>query len=163
MSHPLPLCSPLRALSPLARWVGWGSTYLVVGLTMGCLLGNATPGNADEATPASIAPITDRDAHASFERFARSWMQKMRKLEVENREKAKPAAAGTARVTYQGYGEGFETELRATKAKKAPYVGILRYTERVYTCPKRDARNCAISATIPVTEIFRFEHGRWIY
>lgn len=163
MSHPLSLCSSLRALSPLARWVGWGSTSLAVLLAAGCLLGSATSGNAGESTPAAIAPVGNGDAHASFEKFARSWMQKMRKLEVENRRKAKPAAAGAERVTYQGYGEGFETELRETKMKAAPYVGILRYTERVYTCPSAGSRQCTISATIPVTEIFRFENGRWVY
>lgn len=121
----------------------------------------ATHTGADPAMPAAIAPVNSTEAERSFDRFARSWMEKMRRVEAENRRRL--GASREEPLRYLGYGEDFETELRPTKHPATPYVGILRYTERQYVCADAKARSCTISMTTPVTEIFRFQDGRWVY
>ena len=54
-------------------------------------------------------------------------------------------------------------ESRPTEPRFAPFVGILRYNEQVYNCNGVDATKCSVSSSLPVTEIFRYQGGRWIY
>lgn len=119
----------------------------------------ATP--ALGGAPADLGDPGDERARASFERFARSWMDKVKKLEAENRRKptVRASASGTT-TTYRGYGEDFSIELRPTGQAVAPYIGLLRYTELVYSCVEE---RCSVASTVPVTEIFRMQDGRWIY
>lgn len=118
----------------------------------------------ESATPASIAEGGDAGAHASFQVFAASWMQKMHRVEADQRRNptVRPGAE-RALVTYRGYEDDYEIELRATGHPTSPYVGILRYTERVYSCDSVKALDCTVASRIPVTEIFRLQAGRWIY
>jgi hypothetical protein len=111
--------------------------------------------------PADRGDIGDESARTSFQRFARSWMDKVKKLEAENRKKptVQASAQGT-RSTYTGYGDDFSIELRPTGQAIAPYIGLLRYEERVYSCVKD---RCSVASSVPVTEIFRMQDGRWIY
>ncbi len=119
----------------------------------------AAPAFAD--APADRGDPGDERARTSFQHFARAWMDKIKKLEAENRTKPtlKASAQGTT-STYRGYGEDFSIELRPTGQAVAPYIGLLRYEERVYSCV-RD--RCTVASTVPVTEIFRMQDGRWIY
>ncbi len=106
-------------------------------------------------------------ADESFDQFARSWMDSVQELGVP----ASPANAlgdSDARgrdgvVTVRKYGEKFTTELRETGLEGAEYVGILQYSESVYNCRENDIENCSEPSTVPVTEIFRYNDGRWIY
>ena len=66
-------------------------------------------------------------------------------------------------VTYRGFEEGFTVELRPTGHPAAPFVGILRYNEQVYSCNGVDASKCSVASSLPVTEIFRYQGGRWVY
>jgi hypothetical protein len=114
--------------------------------------------------PAAIPDPGDRRARSSFKHFANDWMGKMHRLETQNR--ARPALRPGAErplVTFRGYGSDFTTELKPTGHPQAPYVGILRYTEHLYTCSDARAKRCSVASTTPVTEIFRFQDGRWIY
>ena len=119
----------------------------------------AAPGFA--GAPADRAEPGDESARTSFQRFARAWMDKVKRLEAENRKKptVQASAQGT-RTTYRGYGDDFSIELRPTGQTIAPYIGLLRYEERVYSCVKG---SCSVASTVPVTEIFRMQDGRWIY
>lgn len=111
--------------------------------------------------PADLGDPGDANAHASFQRFAKSWMDKVKKLEAENRQKptVQASASGT-QTTYRGYGDDFSIELRPTGQSVAPYIGLLRYTELVYSCVQE---RCSVASSVPVTEIFRMQNGRWIY
>ena len=109
---------------------------------------------------AAPAPGADR-AEAGFQDFARQWMTKLRGLE-EQRPRVS-AGPGNLVFTYRGYADEFRTELQPTGQASAPYVGLLHYTERVYTCPSLEASECTIAATLPVTEIFRMQGGSWSY
>jgi hypothetical protein len=112
-------------------------------------------------SPAAIADSGDARAQNSFEVFAKSWMERAQQLEAE--QKKKPTVRPGARapmVTYRGYGDDYSVELRPTGHVQAPYIGLLRYTEHVYSCVHEE---CTVASTVPVTEIFRFQDGRWIY
>jgi hypothetical protein len=137
------------------------SRKLRLGVSVALLLA-AAPALADP--PAAISDPGDERTRASFQRFAQSWMSKVHHLESEQRKKPtiRPGAKDPL-VTYRGYGEDFTTELRPTGHATAPFVGILRYTEHIYSCTELSAENCTVVSSIPVTEIFRFQDGRWVY
>ncbi len=126
------------------------------------LLLMAAPTVADEV--AAIPNSADERARTSFSDFARSWMTKMAKNEAQNRESptVHPGSSENI-VTYRGFGEDFTVELRPTGHPSAPFVGILRYNEQVYSCEGVSASKCSVISSLPVTEIFRYQGGRWIY
>ncbi len=126
------------------------------------LLFMAVPVLADDV--ASIPDSADERARSSFSEFARSWMAKMAEHEAQNRKNPtiQPGLSENT-VTYRGIGEDFTVELRPTGHPAAPFVGILRYHEQVYNCNGVDASKCSVSSSLPVTEIFRYQGGRWIY
>jgi len=122
----------------------------------------AAPALADDV--ASIPNSADERARNSFSEFARSWMAKMEATEAQNRQNptVQPGPSENI-VTYRGFDEGFTVELRPTGQPAAPFVGILRYNEQVYSCDAVDASKCTVASSLPVTEIFRYQGGRWIY
>lgn len=122
----------------------------LAGLAAGLLLSLAAAAGAD--SPAAIPPA-DSSAHASFQSFAESWMQKLGRVESDNRKASK--------ASYRGYGKDFSTKLRATGNPASPYVGVLSYHELVYQCGGRDG--CRVASIVPVMEIFRLRAGRWVY
>ena len=108
--------------------------------------------------------VSQERAAAAFEDFARDFMAGVHGQ--EEREKRRPrVAAGpeSAVFTYRGYGEEFRTELRPTGHAAAPFVGLLHYTENVYSCRDLAGGPCSLAATVPVTEVFRYRGGRWTY
>jgi hypothetical protein len=132
---------------------------VVLALAFVLALGPGAPALAGDAPRASQERAT-----TAFETFAREFMAKVHSR--EEREKRKPrVAAGPASTvfTYRGYGEEFRTELRPTGQATAPYVGLLHYTEHVYSCRDLEGGPCSIAASVPVTEVFRFRGGRWTY
>jgi len=131
-------------------------------LLLGALLLTSTAALA--GSPAALARAGHDRAEASFQRFVEDWMQKVRALEMEHRDHP-TVSSGAARplVTYRGYGDDYSFELRPTGHARAPYVGLLRYTEHVYSCETAAAESCRIASSVPVTEIFRYQNGRWSY
>lgn len=121
------------------------------------------------ASPALGQPASVRDAgygraETAFEGFVADWMTKVRKMEKQAR--SKPTVEPGARdpvFTYRGYGDRYSIELRPTGQATAPYVGLLRYTEHIYSCKSVKAEACSVASTVPVTEIFRYRNGRWSY
>ena len=115
-------------------------------------------------SPAALANPVNTRAEASFHRFVEGWMQKVRALELKHR--GSPTVKNGAirpLVTYRGYGDEYSVELRPTGHARAPYVGLLHYTEHVYNCETIEAESCRIASSVPVTEIFRYQNGRWSY
>jgi hypothetical protein len=114
------------------------------------------------------AAIPEDDSHQrtllSFESFASRWMEKMERVETSNRAtpEIRPYGSRTL-VTYKGYGSDFRTEIKHTGYAPAPFVGVLRYSEQHFTCVDPRATRCRLASTTPVTEIFRFQNGRWVY
>ena len=107
-------------------------------------------------SPAAIAPSDPsfERAETAFQSFAEDWMKKMGAAAANEKRNAKGGA-------YRGYGEAFKIELKPTGSTTAPYVGLLRYEE--HKCAADGGAACQIAGTTAVTEIFRFQGGRWVY
>jgi hypothetical protein len=122
-------------------------------LTVCAFIGSGSAAFASE--PAAIAPSDPAYAKAesSFQSFASEWMRKMAAAEAHEKKTAKGG-------TYRGYDDAFKIELKATGSSAAPYVGLLRYQE--HQCAA-GGDTCKVTGTTAVTEIFRFQGGRWIY
>jgi len=124
----------------------------------------ASLAGAEGKTPAAIPPADQAGASAALEAFASQWMDRMERVEDDNRRKPTTVRGGAAsEVTYRGYTNDFKVELRPTGYPAAPFVGLIRYGEQLFTCNDQGATRCGVSHTTPVTEIFRFQDGRWIY
>ena len=136
-------------------------TIFHTGLSL-CALAIFGVSSATADSVASIPDASNERARSSFDDFARSWMDKMRKTEASHRQSPDVRlGARNITTTYRGFSDDFTVELRPTGHPSSPFVGILRYTERVYSC--RTASKCSVASTSPVTEIFRYQGGRWVY
>ena len=127
-----------------------------------CLALATSAAHAD--SPATI-PDTGRDrAGTAFDVFAAKWMDRARDSEKNDRANpsVKPGAAAPL-VTYRGYGDDYALELRPTGNPTSPFVGLIRYTEHLYSCTSVEATDCSIVSSVPITEIFRYQSGRWRY
>jgi hypothetical protein len=114
--------------------------------------------------PAAIPDAGHRRAERAFEEFAADWMSRVHALEQKARSSPSVKAGASDPVfTYRGYGDDYTVELRPTGHARAPYVGLLRYTEHLYSCATLEANRCSIASTVPVTEVFRYKNGRWTY
>ncbi|MAE93956.1 MAG: hypothetical protein CL910_04795 [Deltaproteobacteria bacterium] len=133
---------------------------------LGCLLALLIALPALAGPPAAIAPADAgwEKAEASFDRFARGWMKKMERAEASNRAQARPTRLGRGwQLRYRAYGGALRTRLRSTGHAAAPFVGVLSYDEEEMVCENARADRCRIAGTTPVTEIFRYQNGRWVY
>lgn len=130
--------------------------WIALGVSSACLAG-----------PPAAIPNPDpahQRAERSFDDFAKGWMQKMAKAEGQNR--TRPALqphGGVMVASYRGYDDDYVIELKPTGSATAPWVGILRYHELTYTCADKSTSSCAPSKKLRVTEIFRFQGGKWVY
>jgi len=116
-------------------------------------------------TPALAGAIPTVDAATtSFERFASERIEKLLARADRARERVtlQPGARKPV-ATYRASAEPFETELRRTGSPGSPYVGVLRYTQRVYSCEDLSATRCRVASSIPVTEVFRYRDGAWVH
>jgi hypothetical protein len=132
------------------------------GSTTLCLMLLAAP--LAFAEPASIESAPPSSAEASFREFARDWMTHVHAR--GERDRANPRLVPGARdvvATYREVGAEFETQLEPTGRSDSPYVGVLRYTESVYSCSDLRASDCHAVSTVPVTEVFRLHDGHWVY
>lgn len=123
------------------------------------LLAGLGPVAAQAQSPAAIAD--SNPAQDSFQTFAAEWMQRLHRVEAQN--KSSVLGNGATNLSYRGFDHDFKTELRATGNVKAPYVGMIRYLEREYRCADSRALDCRVEKTTPITEVFRFQDGRWVY
>jgi hypothetical protein len=120
---------------------------LVILVTL--LGGSASPGWAD--TPSPVDPAAAR-ANASLQSFATTWMEKLRSHANASKE-----------LTRRVYETDVTTEVKPTGNPKAPFVGLIRYTEKTVRCSSAGASDCITESVMPVTEIFRLENDRWVY
>jgi hypothetical protein len=122
------------------------------------------PATALAEAPAKVADASRSRAEDQFHQFAKKWMANVQRLQTQDRSKPTVRAGGSGtQNTYRGYDDDYSIELRPTGHPSAPYVGLLRYTELMYSCPSAGATDCSVSSRVPVTEIFRYENGRWSY
>lgn len=155
--------TPARSRRPRAACI-LGFVFAVFAAFVLCAPGT---GSADDlgGGPAGIAvPSALAKAQSSFNRHARSWMADLEKNEAENRRTAPVySVAAEPVIRFDGYSDDFETQVKETGHSAAPYIGILRYKEHLYTCLRDEASRCTVSRSVPVSEIFSFKNGRWTY
>lgn len=125
----------------------------------------ATTAAAKPAAKVAKAPtVTQESAQVAFETFAKDWMRKMNAGSLSVRESRKlDAKKANVALTFSQYAEEFTTELKRTSSTSAPFVGLLRYVEKEYSCADATEAQCQVASETNVTEIFRFERGQWIY
>ena len=122
----------------------------------------ATPAVADR--PASIAPDAQRRAEVSFASFAAGWMADLQHRMARERDKPRLRAGALAPVaTFREIADDYTIELQVTGRPQAPYVGVVHYPELVFTCANLATRDCPLAMESPVSEIFRYRAGRWVY
>ena len=120
------------------------------------------PALAEDTVPAGVA--------TSFDKFTRSWMSRLEQVNQQNSRalKPEPAEGGRVRGRYTSYGPDYVREIRPTGSKATPYVGIIRYPQKVVekegeTLQKMKEHQGVPTSEIQVTEIFRYTGGRWVY
>jgi hypothetical protein len=119
---------------------------------------------AEGKTPAALPPADQTGATAALQTFASQWMERMERVEADNRRTPAVVQGAVApEIKYRGYTNDFRVEIRPTGYPAAPFVGLIRYGEQMFRCADRGATRCDVEHTIPVTEIFRFQNGRWVY
>ena len=115
--------------------------------------------------------IAAADIELSFEKFAKTWMNKLENINKTNSKTVGinlSPSDGVYSGRYVCYGPECQTSIKKTDSPETPYVGLIRYSEKqiLKKGPSRqDALNdpgTAVEET-SVTEIFRFSKGRWIY
>lgn len=153
------------ALASLRRssWLGAG---LMLSLAWPALAEDAAPKQkaADAKPAASVAAASssplEQKARSDFESFAREWMTKIRGA-------AAAARAGAAKTDptapFNRYPEDVSTELRPTTSAAAPFVGLIKYVEEQMACKDAAESSCQVESATRVTEIFRYQGGKWIY
>ena len=106
----------------------------------------------------------------SFESFSKGWMARLEQVNQQNSRTLKPESAANGRVVgrYICYGPDCMREVRGTESKATPYVGIIRYAQKVVEkegdTPQKMREHPGVpTSEIQVTEIFRYTGGRWGY
>lgn len=121
-----------------------------------CCAGTTLAGSAAADARLRSALPARHDVEASFERFALAWMEETRRLSAADPDA--PGSGGSADPPANPY----SIEIRATGDATVPYLGLLRYVEVQQACAAVAKAPCRRTSTA-VTEIFRFEGGRWVY
>jgi hypothetical protein len=117
----------------------------------------------------AIADPGKSAAQKSFEQFVNVWMAKLDRIGKINilGIDIMPRDQGFV-GRYVCYGPECEFSIKETDSPETPFVGILRYPEKHFL-KKGETRQKTIQSPgmltkkIPVTEIFRFTRGKWVY
>lgn len=111
----------------------------------------------------------DETAKKGFEVFVKDWMVKLGFVSDQN---VKHFKLANDQDGYSGryicYGPECDFEVKPTTSKEAPFIGILRYKEKHFekrgvTFAEASEAPAVVAMEVPVTEIFRFSKGKWVY
>lgn len=114
-------------------------------------------------------PVTIEKAALQFESFAKNWVQRVQR-NLRNRA-SKMQLRHDAGEWVASYTEvqdaSLETKVKPSSSRVCPYIGVLRYHEYHYEArgASEDAvRNGPFTPVkrVRVTEIFRYDTGRWM-
>jgi len=117
----------------------------------------------------SVAAGSDAQVETSLRAFAGQYMQSLRKENCRSPQKSRVESyEGGYCIRSVVYDGSWSVELKKTESKATPYIGVLTYQERHlvrYGPEEKDLANQpeVTVAQIPVTEIFRFSKGNWVY
>jgi hypothetical protein len=100
----------------------------------------------------------------SFKDFCKEWMSIIKKNKPNNVFCREDKGAYVAE--YSSLGDAHDAKIKKTVNKKTPYIGILKYREKVFK-NKAATRERAIAGPFTaasernVTELFVFQEGKW--
>jgi hypothetical protein len=120
---------------------------LVAVLFVIVLGGCAAPSAANHRESLAV----DAQVRSAFDSFAQNWMENLR------------GSALHTGSTVKRFSTTHTEEVKPTGSVSNPYVGILHYTEESYNCSDAAHKNCTLVESTPVTEIFRYQNGKWLY
>ena len=109
------------------------------------------------ALKSSSGAGAEAQARSAFDAFSQSWMDKLRSSSAVR------TVSTSSGSTVKRYSTTHTEEVKPTGSASNPYVGVLHYTEESYNCSDAAQRNCTLADSTPVTEIFRFQNGKWVY
>jgi hypothetical protein len=105
----------------------------------------------------------------SFKQFVHAWMAKLDRIGKMNilGIDVMPCDQGFV-GRYVCYGPECEFSIKETVSPETPFVGVLHYSEKHFlkkgeTRQETIQRPGMLTKKIPVTEIFRFTRGKWVY
>jgi hypothetical protein len=117
----------------------------------------------------AVADPGQTAAQKSFEQFVNVWMSKLDRIGKMNIRGLDIIPRDQGFVgRYVCYGPECEFSIKETVSPETPFVGILHYSEKHFL-KKGETRQKAfqspgmLTEKIPVTEIFRFTRGKWVY
>jgi hypothetical protein len=105
----------------------------------------------------------------SFEKFVNAWMAKLDRIGKMNIRALNITPDDQGFVgRYVCYGPECEFSIKETVSPETPFVGVLHYSEKHFlkkgeTRQETIQRPGMLTKKIPVTEIFRFTRGKWVY
>jgi hypothetical protein len=110
----------------------------------------------------AIADPGKTAAQKSFEQFVNVWMSRLDRIGKMNilGIDIMPRDQGFV-GRYVCYGPECEFSIKETVSPETPFVGILHYSEKHFL--KKGETRQMLTEKIPVTEIFRFTRGKWVY
>lgn len=112
---------------------------------------------------------SEETANKLFADFVADWMKKLEGINNANRAKLKiQAVDGGYSCCYVHYGPDREFWIKRTDSPVTPFVGFLRYSEKTlqkYGKTQEEVLQDVerVIAETPVTEIFRYSKGKWVY
>ena len=109
------------------------------------------------ALKSSSGAGAEAQARSAFDAFSQSWMDKLRSSSAVR------TVSTSSGSTVKRYSTTHTEEVKPTGSASNPYVGVLHYTEESYNCSDAAQRNCTLVESTPVTEIFRYQNGKWVY
>lgn len=104
-----------------------------------------------------------------FAEFVADWMKKLEGINNANRANFKiQAVDGGYSCCYVHYGPDREFWIKRTDSPVTPFVGFLQYSEKTiqkYGKTQEEVMQNVerVIAETPVTEIFRYSKGKWVY
>ena len=109
------------------------------------------------ALKSSSGAGAEAQARSAFDAFTQTWMDKLRSSSA-----VRTVSTGSG-STVKRFSTTHTVEVKPTGSASNPFVGVLHYTEESYNCSDAAQRNCTLADSTPVTEIFRYQNGKWVY
>lgn len=136
--------------------------------------GASAPAGQEVAVASTKAVPLNKDEdlarmHERFTQFAHTWVAKLNRNHTASRSRMKISKNGDGSYHakfHQFDGSTIICRVKRTKSAKVPFVGILKYKERIYQSVGDSENECRNGdfepvRTIAVTEIFNYSNNRW--
>jgi len=112
----------------------------------------------------TVFAAEEAQVEKSFKVFCKKWIRIIKKNKPNNVFCREDNGAYVAE--YSSMGDEHNATIKKTVNKKTPYIGILKYREKVFrnkaaTCKKAIAGPFAAAVDRNVTELFVFQRGKW--